>query len=509
MSRVKNTIRNILFGYIGTIISLVLGFVSRTVFIYVLGATYLGINGLFTNILGVLSFAELGIGTAMNYSLYKPVAERDTEKIKSLMRFYKFAYRTIALIVTIIGLIILSNLKYIIKGAEGIDNIAIYYLIFLFNTVISYLVSYKFSLVNAEQKNYIFTNINTITSFITIIVQIISLIVFKNFLVYLLITAVIGVIQKMFISIYLNKKYPYLMDKDVQKLSKEELEPIKKNVGALIWHKIGEISVHQTDNIIISMFISVGTVGLISNYNLLMTSVSGFITIIFSSVTSSLGNLIATESKEKQYSIFKIYRFIAFWLYGFSAIAFYILMSPFIEIWLGKEMIISSFTILFIIINYYMMGHRICINNIKSAGGVFNQDKFVAILQAIVNLVVSIVMVKLIGLPGVYIGTLAQGTLSTVIKPIIVYRDMFDISAKEYFVDAIKFAGTVIISGSLCWLIQIYILNETTIIKFVIMMAIVAVIPNLIFYMTFSRREEFRYVKDMIKRKLSRRGADV
>ncbi|XJV96793.1 lipopolysaccharide biosynthesis protein [Haloimpatiens lingqiaonensis] len=505
MSRLKCTAKNIFFGYVSSIISLLLGFISRTIFIKILSTTYLGVNGLFINVLGVLSFAELGIGTAMNYSLYKPVAEKDIEKLKSLMDFYKIAYRVIALVVTIIGLTLLPFLKYIVKDPGNVGNISVYYLIFLFNTVTSYFVSYKFSLVNAEQKNYIFSNINTITSFVTVIMQIITLILFKNFLYYLLVAAVIGLIQKIFINRYLNKKYPYLLDKNTKKITKEELKPIKTNVIALIWHKIGEISIYQTDNIVISTFINVTTVGIISNYNLLITSVSTFITIIFNSAIASLGNLMATEDVSKQYNTFKVYRFAAFWLYGFSSIAFYILLSPFITLWIGSEMIISDFTVLLIMINYYMVGHRICINNIKSAGGIFDQDKYVALLQGVVNLVVSIIMVKLIGLPGVYIGTIMSGILATVIKPIIVYKYAFQKDVRYYFIDGLKFASAVTFSLVICWIIKYNIIKNVTMFNFIVMMVVVTLVPNFLFLLFFRKNDEFIYIKNIILSKISRR----
>ena len=497
MSRLRFTAKNILSGYIFNTVSTLLRFVSRTVFVLYLSAEYLGVNGLLASVLGVLSFAELGFGTAMNYSLYKPIADNDTEKIKSLMHFYKNAYRIVAVVVTVIGLAIFPFLNVIVKDPGDVGNISTYYLVFLFNTVTSYFVSYKFCIVNAEQKNYIFSYIRTISTTLTTVLQIIVLVVFKNFLIYLLTAAAVELIQKVFITIYLNKKYPYLLDKDIQKLPKEELGTIRKNVKALVWHKIGEISVYQTDNIIISAFINVLTVGYLSNYNLVITSVSGFITIIFKSATASLGNLIATEDVEKQYYIFKIYRFLAFWLYGFSAIAFFVLLSPFIILWFGNEMVVSEIVVLLIVINHYMVGHRTCITNLKIAGGVFDQDKFVAFLQAIVNIAVSIIMVKLIGLPGVFVGTIVQGLLSSTIKPFIVYKHIFKMNVKYYFIDGFKYAMVVLISGILCWIIRLGVLSTITIYSFIVMALIVTVIPNGIFWLFYRNHEGLAYLKNV------------
>ena len=500
-SRTKMTFKNIFYGYIANIISLVLNFVSRTIFIKMIGTAYLGINGLFTNVLGVLSFAELGIGTALNFSLYKPVAENNKEKIKSIMNLYKMSYRVIAVLIAIIGLILLPFLKFIVKDPGDIGNINIYYLIFLFNTVTGYFVSYKFSLVNAEQKNYIMTNINTLIVFIEKMLQIIALLVFRSFLVYLLTASVIGLLQKIFINIYLNKLYPYLLEKNVEKLDTCELKSIRKNVSGLIWHKVGDVCVHQTDNIIISSFVNITTVGIVSNYNLIIMTVSNFINIIFNSVTCSLGNLIALENKKKQYEIFKTYRFVGFWLYGFSAIAFYILLSPFITLWLGENMLIPTIVILLILIDYYLKGQRICINNLKTAGGIFVEDKYVAILQAVVNIVVSVVMVNIIGLPGVYVGTVVQGLLSSIIKPCIIYKKMFEISSIEYFKDSIKYIFSVALALLLCIILDKIILIEALIMNFIFMCFVVMIIPNLIFYILFCRTKEFSNIKKMLVKK--------
>jgi len=472
MSRINNATRNIKYGYIGLTVQLVLGFISRTVFIYTLGVTFLGVNSLYTNVLGVLSLAELGFGTAMNYSLYKPVAIRDYEKIKALMKLYKHAYRVIAIVISGMGLSLVPFLKYIIKdpGSISLEKLTIFYLIFLFNTVSTYFVAYKYSLLNAEQKNYIQTNIQAITTLITVSVQIIIMVVYKDFLIYLLIGAIIGLIQKIGVNMYLNRLYPYLIDKNVKNLTQEEKAPIKKNIIALIYSKIGEISVYQTDNIIISSFINITTVGLVSNYNLLITSVSGFVNIIFSSMVSGFGNLIATENKEKQYFLFKVYRFFAFWMYGFASIAFLNLLTPFIQLWIGNDMILDSTVIYLILINYYIVGHAIVVNHIKNAAGIFVATKYIAIIMAIVNLVVSIVMVKIIGLPGVFIGTICATLVSTFTVPGIVYRSVFNKSPLEYYKDSIFYLLAMAAAITSIEVIKHIIFFDNKIISFIAMM---------------------------------------
>ncbi|MBQ7425553.1 MAG: polysaccharide biosynthesis protein, partial [Lachnospiraceae bacterium] len=254
MSRVKSATRNIAFGYVGQVATALMSFVLRTVFIMHLNEQLLGVNSLYTNILSILNMAELGIGTALNFSLYGPVARNEKEKIKSYMQLYKKAYYYIALVVAILGLALSPFLKYLTKNPGNITtrDLTLYYFIFLFNTVSSYFVAYKYSLVNAEQKNYIQTNINTITKIITVLIQIVMIVVFENFYLFLLSDAAVQLIQKIFVSRFLDRMYPYLREKNVEKLSKAESDAVWKKTKALVFHKIGDVARLQTDALIIS-----------------------------------------------------------------------------------------------------------------------------------------------------------------------------------------------------------------------------------------------------------------
>ena len=378
MSRVQQAAKNIFFGYISNIVILVMGFLQRTVFIMVLGRTLLSVNGLYTDILSMLSLAELGIGTALNYSLYKPVANHDYEKIKSYMQLYKKAYLVIAGVIAVIGLALTPFLPYIIKDSKGIpsQDLVLYYLIFLFNTVSTYFVAYKYSLVNAEQRNYIQTNITTITKIVTVIAQIIILLVTENFLLYLLTQAAVELLQKIAVSVYFNKLYPYLRDKNVKKLEKEETDTVVTKTKALMFHKIGDVARLSTDSIIITYFINVDLVGIVGNYNYIITYVANFASVIFNSVISGFGNLVATESKEKQYSIFKVYRFFACWMYGFASVGFWLLLTPLVTgLWLDESWKLGQMALSLILIDFYFKGGRVVLINFRRAAGVFEQGK--------------------------------------------------------------------------------------------------------------------------------------
>lgn len=503
MGRVKYAAKNIAFGWIGNIATLLLGAVLRQVFIERLGDTLLGVNDYFTSILTVLSLAELGIGTAFNYSLYGPVARKDYEKVKSYMQLYKKAYRTIACVIAVIGMAIAPFLKYLIKdpGSNTWRDLTIYYFIFLFNTVSTYFVAYKYSLVNAQQKNYIQTNIITITKAVTVTLQIIGLIALSDFYVYLLTMAVIELLQKIFVSIYLDRMYPYLKDKEVKKLSKEEVGEIAGQTKALVFHKVGDMARLQTDTAIIGAFIDVTTVGFVGTYNYVISSVSNFVNIIFNSVLSSFGNLIATEKKEKQYLMFRVYRFLACWIYGFSAIGFYLLLTPLIMLWVGEERVLADVVIGCIMIDYYFKGERIVLSNYKTAAGVFEQDKYLALIQGGVNLVISIVLVQRIGLTGIYIGTIVSGLIANATKPFIIYKVCFGRSAFVYFLDSVKYIGVNLAALLALLFIKQAVMPAVTIPAFAGMIVIITVVFNGLFLLLFGSCEEFGYICDLFRKR--------
>lgn len=508
MGRVQSAAKNIIFGQIGNLITQLLGFVLRGIFIAHLGDTLNGINALYTSILSVLSMAELGIGTALNYSLYKPVAQKDYEKIKSYMLLYKKAYRIIGLVIAVLGFAISPFLPYLVKQPEGVTvrDLTLYYFIFLFNTVSSYFVAYKYSLVNAEQKNYIQTNVITITKMITVSLQIIVILTTGNFYLYLLTAAAVELLQKIFVSIYLNHRYPYLKEKDVQKLSKEETGEIVRKTKALVYHKVGDVARLQTDSMIISGFISVTVGGFVDNYKMVLNSAANVVNIIFNSVLSSFGNLIATETKDKQYRLFKVYRFAACWIYGFAAVGFAMLLTPLIELWLGADKTLSFLVVMCIVIDFYFKGERIVLSNFKTAAGVFEQDKYLSLIQGIVNLIISLVLVQKIGVAGVYIGTILSGLIANITKPVIIYRVILDKPVKEYFVDFFKFILVLTAVFLLLLKIRDFAMKEVTIFSFAVMFVVISVVFNAIFLLLFGRTDEFQYLYGIVKEKVRKRS---
>ena len=501
MGRVKSAKRNIAFGYVGQIATAVMSFILRNVFILYLSENLLGINSTYTNVLALLNMAELGIGTALNFSLYEPVARGDKEKIKSYMQLYRKAYYVIAIVVAVIGLALVPFLKYLVKnpGEMTVRDMTLYYLIFLFNTVSSYFVAYKYSLINAEQKNYVQTNIITITKIFTVIFQIIVVVTTKNFYLFLLTDAFIQLIQKIFVSRFLDNMYPFLREKNVKPLLKEESDQVWSKTKALVFHKVGDVARLQTDALIISSLIEVKIAGRVDNYNLVISTVSNFVNILFNSVISSFGNLIATESKQKQFDIFKVYRFFASWIYGFSCVGFMVLLTPLIKLWLGDKWLLPSAAVYCILIDYYFKGDRIVLSNYKTAAGVFEQDKYLALIQGIVNLVISIWLVQTpLGLTGVYIGTIVSGLIANVTKPVIIYRTCFGKGASEYFIDSAKYLVSLIAVLFTCNFISSFVLAKLSILTWILMGLIITIVFNGVYFILYGRSREFKYLWEKI-----------
>lgn len=515
MGRVKQATRNITFGYLGNIVTGILDFVLRTVFIKYLGDALNGVNDLYTNLLTVLSMAELGIGTALNFSLYAPVARKDYEKIKAYMRLYRKAYLTIGGIIAVIGILVAPFLPFLVKVPAGtaipLRELTLYYFIFLFNTVSTYFVAYKYSLVNAEQKNYLQTNIITVTKLVTVLLQLPVILLTHNFYGYLLTAAVVGLLQKIFVSRYLDRLYPYLKEikgrkaaggRSAAKLSKAETGAVVTKTKALMLHKIGDAARLQTDSMIISALIDVNLVGFVENYNKVILFVSNFANIIFNSVMSGFGNLIATESREKQYDMFRVYRFFACWVYGFSAIGFYMLLSPLIELWVGADRVLPVTAVGFILLDYYFKGDRIVLSNFKTAAGIFEQDRFLPLIQGAVNLALSIGLVPAMGLAGIFVGTVVSGLIANIVRPFIIYRVCFERPAGQYFLDLLKYLAVMAVTLALCLPVRERLLTEVTVFRFGLTAVAVTVIFNAIFMALFFRSAEMKYLWRLVAGKI-------
>lgn len=402
--RINNTIRNIIYRLISQVATILLRFVSRTVFIYVLGIEYLGINGLFSEILQMLSLADLGFGTAMVFSMYKPLAEKDEYKLAQLVQLYKKVYTIIALSITVIGVALVPFLKYLVNLDQGIPHLKIYYLLYLANTVASYLVVYKTCILNADQKNYLVSKYNTIFTVASTIACSVFLIITKNFLVYLIVQVIFTYLNNFYISHVAQKMYPYIRN-NVEKISKEEEKNIFNNVKSVFIYKVANTMVGSTDNTLISILVGTIAVGYYSNYTMVINNIQMVINIVFSSITASIGNLVVEKNTEKNYSVYKTMQFVSYLLSCIAISGVYIMINDLIRVWLGAEYVLDSLVVIAIVINMYFSIVLMPIWSYREATGMYMKTKYVMVMTAIVNLGLSIILGKWIGLVGILIAT--------------------------------------------------------------------------------------------------------
>ena len=496
--RVKNSLINITAGIGNQLIITMLSFISRTVFINSLGIEYLGVNGLFTNILMMLTLAEAGIGTSIMYSLYKPIAENDYEKINRLMKLYRSAYLVIALVVTLLGLSLLPFLDTIVKDTS-IPHLHIIFLIFLLNTVTPYLFSYKNSFLSVNQKGYIVTVAFAISSIISTCLKIGILYYSANYILFLIIDSIITLTTAITLTTLANKKYPYLKKKVTGKLDAETKGGIIKNVKAIVLQNIGSYLVLGTENILISTFVSVAAVGLYSNYKMLVDIARTFINQVFSNLYHSVGNLVSSESEEKIYSVYKVMLLLTFWMYSLLTILLYVLIQPFITLWIGKSFLMSNGVLIILLLLFFERGMRNPISTVKTTAGIFHEDRFVPLAQAAIGLILSIGLVRVLGIQGVFIGSLISSmAMPFWTTPYLVYKKVFRLSVADHYR---KYAYYVVV-GMSAFAVAYFTSEFIHANSFLYLIArglIVFTSINIFYIIMFHRKEEFGYLLGIAK----------
>ena len=502
-SRTKNSARNASIAVISKIIYIILSFICRTIFIITLGSEYLGINGLFTNILTMLSFAELGIGTAIIYKMYKPIAENDKERIKTLIHFYKKAYSIIGVIVLIIGLSIIPFLNNIIKEPPNIsENLIIIYILFLVDSSISYFFAYKKSIITGHQKEYIISIITLFTTFVLDVSQIIILFLTHNYILYL----VLQIMATMVNNIIASKMYPYIKDKEYTKLDKNEQKNIFKDVKSLFFYQLGYVLSNGTDNIIISKFLGVLSVGLLSNYTIVTSALKKLLSSIFNGITASIGNLNTIKEKAKKESIFYQIMFILFFVYGYISVAMSLLINKFITVWLGQSYVLGISISLALGFDFYVDGMRYVNYTYRNTLGLFKKGSFMPIITSIANVILSIILVNYIGMFGVLIATgITKMFILTAYEPYFIHKNAFETSPKRYYKSYIYYLFVTILTFIVCGFI-INLVPLQGILGFIVDGLIITVIVMIIFILATFKTLQFKQTKEtlslILKRKL-------
>lgn len=413
---------------------LVFSFINRTIFIRCLGTEYLGVNGLFSNILAFLTLAESGIGNAMAYALYKPLKEQNTERIKSIMHLYDYLYWVVGVAVLVLGFLLTPFLGFLIKDMpEDMPLLSMYYMLYVLNTGISYFYSYRRTILICDQKLYISNIVRTFSFTMLAILQAVVLFLTHSFLLYLFSMIVMTIAENLLVSYMATKYYPYLNDKNIAKLDEETKNDIRKNVGAIFIQKIGNALIDSTDNIILSKFVGIIIVGIYSNYVMLINVATRVMDNVFSSIAASIGNLLTDQESGHSKQVFDHILFACAGMHGFVAVGMFCLLNPFIQNWLGDEYKISMAVVFIICVNFYLRGARRPINLYKEAGGIFWKDRYRTLIEAATNLIVSIPLTLKCGLLGTLLGTtISMLAFSFWYEAYLVYKNVFDAGYKDY-----------------------------------------------------------------------------
>lgn len=487
------------------IISFLPSIIVRKIFLMELGEELLGLSSLYTNIISYLSIVEMGIGSAIIFSLYKPFAENDRVKIKGYLDYYKKFYRNIGIIILIAGLCITPFLGVFIKDNINMYEASLYFILFLINTVVSYLFSYKLCILTVAQEGYIVSIATAISKVIIAVIQVGLLKIIPSFYIYILVQIFINLMYYLIINMYVDKKYRWLKNVD-GKIDNDERLGLIKNVKALFMHKIGYVIVFGTDNLVISSFINLVSVAKYNSYNMIISAVQGIITTATGALTPSIGNLLIENDNEKAIKIHKRLFFMNFWIVSFITISLYNTITQFIRIWLGENQQLDNFTVSVVLINLYFQLMRSSVEQFKEGSGNYHQDRYVAFIEAFINLTFSIILVKKIGIAGVFLGTFISN-ISVVfwIKPRITYKYVFKTPLKNYFYMYFKYLFIAVIPLIITIILTTNIKESNSILNFSINCLINIVIINTFYLIIFRKNEEFKYFKDLIYNNILRK----
>ncbi len=498
-SRTQRSAQNILVGLGGQAIEMVLKFVGRTVFIYCLSVAYLGVNGLFSEILTMLSLAELGIGSAIVFALYKPLKDNDERRIAALMNLYRKAYIVIGISVSIIGAALIPFLKYIIKDPGEIgDQIYPIYLFYLFNTAITYFFSYKSSLLTADQKNFIVLSIKEICNIIRTVLQTAVLLLTGNFYLYLFVESILILANNIWISVYVDRKYNYIKNYRTEKLDKATKKSLWTNIRALVIIKINTLLVNSTDNTIISIYGGLVEVGLYSNYTMFITIFTNVLGQVFGNISSSIGNLNAEGDKDKSLGVFDAVHMANFWLYSWVSIGICLLLNNVIELWVGANYLLPMSIVYVVAINFYIKGMQNAVWVFKDTYGLFKYGKYMGIGTSVINIVLSIILGKYYGLIGILAATaIARIVTGVWYDPYALFKHGFEKPVRKYFFEYLLYLLLGLMTLGVTFLSINYIPLFGWI-GLIVKGMIACILPNLIYILVFRKTKPYALLKEKV-----------
>ena len=486
-------------------------FIVQTVFVYRLSKEFLGASGLFSSILNVLNIAELGIGNAISYALYRPLAEGDTEQVKALMAMYRKAYLAIGLFILGIGLCLIPILPYIVKDRiEGL-NLNVLYLLYLINSSVSYFFfSYKSTLLIADQKKYVVNLWSTAISLLTSLAQILILLMMparsaNTFYTYT-VAGILGVIvTNLFLANKVDSRYPYIKEKKYVSVLPETRKSIFLNIGALSISRISRSALDSADSIIISATLAGGLalIGKYTNYTLIVAFVNSVFTMISASIVPSLGNYIEVEGKEKSLKLYSCMNMIFTWMYGFCFICLWVLIDPFIGgIWINEEWLLPEMVTSLLCINFMINGMDFTPMKFIQAAGLYWQARYRYVISAILNVGLSLLFGVAFrwGLEGVVFATTLAMIGMTCLDPYIVFRKFFGRGCLKIYIQYIAYFFAVFITGILTVSLCRRLTPEYTLANFILRILICIAVPNTIWFILMFRTKVFKETFSLLKK---------
>lgn len=501
IERSKNATRNLFWGTLNKIFAIFAQFLIRMILIQALGEAYLGLNSLFTSILSILSLAELGVGSALVFNMYRVIAEEDAEQICALMQFYKVCYRIIGLVILIIGLALMPLMPYLVKSDLPEDiNLYILYAINLLGTVSTYfLFAYKNCLLDAHQHTDVISKIASLTGLLQYVLQIVLLLVFKNYYLYAIVVPVVNICNNIFTSWVVDKKYPQYRARGT--LDGEQKKGIFAKIRALFVYKVGGVVANSVDNVVISAFLGLVALGKYGNYYLVISTLFSFLVIYYNGMTAGLGNSIATETAEKNFNDFKKLFFVQGWICGFCSVCLLCLFQPFMTLWMGEAMLFDTGVVVCFVLYFYTWKIQDVVNVYKDAGGMWEKDKFRPLLSAVLNLALNIALVRFIGVYGIILSTVASSLfIDLPWSSRVLFKDYFKRDRGIYFgrmaLYTLVNVGVAAVTYGVCMLIPLGGALWQQILWFVLKVAVCAVLPNLLYLLCYHRAKEFKQVKE-------------
>lgn len=512
-TRTKNIFRNTFTAISFRVVSMLLPFFVKTIIIYKLGNEYLGLNSLFTSILQVLSLSELGFSTAVAYAMFKPVAEGDKDKICALSELLKKVYKIIGSLILLTGVVLMPFLPNLIKGSYPADiNLYALYVIYLFNTVISYFMfSYTSSLLAAHQRTDIENVISLIVNLAMYIIQIVVLLIFKNYYIYIIFLPICTIFINLFRYIKVKKMYPeYVGGRGTTSatLSKDEKKSLFIDIGALAGNKVSGVIISSVSNIIISAFLGLEILSYYGNYYYIVSSLIALITVVYGSLNASIGNSLVTESVEKNYRDFKTLNFCNVWLVGWISICMLCLYQHFIELWLDADKLLDFSTVIMFVLYFYLWKFKDMVSTYKDAAGMWRADFLKPYVVTVVYLVLSLILVKPFGVNGVlFSGIVGFFVISMPWETHVLFKRYFKKGEFNFYLRLLIFtiimAGLAVLTYFVC-----SFLPGTGVIWLIVKAMICAVLPNLIIIILSFRTPEFKQLTSklisLIKRKTSK-----